>query len=50
MSNNKIKQLQAKEFEDVSELKILNLSGNGIVYIDPGKNNLHICKNGNLFY
>ncbi|XP_006036335.1 leucine-rich repeat-containing protein 17 [Alligator sinensis] len=35
MSNNKIKQLQAKEFEDVSELKILNLSGNGIVYIDP---------------
>nr|XP_006137592.1 leucine-rich repeat-containing protein 17 isoform X2 [Pelodiscus sinensis] len=35
LSNNKIKQLQAKEFEDVNELKTLNLSSNGIVYIDP---------------
>ncbi|XP_074873149.1 leucine-rich repeat-containing protein 17 isoform X3 [Carettochelys insculpta] len=34
LSNNKIKQLRAKEFEDVNELKILNLSSNGIVYID----------------
>lgn len=39
MSNNKIRQLRAKEFEDVSELKILNLNSNGIAYIDPGKNN-----------
>ncbi|XP_032630426.1 leucine-rich repeat-containing protein 17 [Chelonoidis abingdonii] len=35
LSNNKIKQLRAKEFEDVNELKILNFSSNGIVYIDP---------------
>jgi len=39
LSNNKIRQLRAKEFEDVSELKILNLNSNGIAYIDPGKNN-----------
>ncbi|XP_066038924.1 leucine-rich repeat-containing protein 17 [Chamaea fasciata] len=44
LSSNKIRQLRAKEFEDVSELKILNLNSNGITYIDPaafsGLNNL----------
>lgn len=37
LSNNKIKQLQSKEFEDITELKVLNLSSNGIVHIDPGE-------------
>ncbi|XP_032049361.1 leucine-rich repeat-containing protein 17 [Aythya fuligula] len=44
LSNNKIRQLRSKEFEDVSELKVLNLNSNGIAYIDPasfsGLNNL----------
>ncbi|KAM4676674.1 leucine-rich repeat-containing protein 17 [Discoglossus pictus] len=35
LSNNKIKQLQAKEFVDIPNLEILNLSGNGIEVIDP---------------
>lgn len=37
MSYNKISQLRPKEFEDVHELKKLNLSSNGIEFIDPGK-------------
>lgn len=37
LSYNKISQLRAKEFEDVHELKKLNLSSNGIGFIDPGK-------------
>lgn len=37
MSYNKINQLRPKEFEDVHELKKLNLSSNGIEFIDPGK-------------
>lgn len=37
LSNNKINQLRPKEFEDVHELKKLNLSSNGIEFIDPGK-------------
>nr|XP_051704839.1 leucine-rich repeat-containing protein 17 isoform X3 [Oryctolagus cuniculus] len=35
LSYNKIKQLRPKEFEDVHELKKLNLSSNGIEFIDP---------------
>ena len=37
LSHNKINQLRPKEFEDVHELKKLNLSSNGIQFIDPGK-------------
>jgi Leucine-rich repeat (LRR) protein len=37
LSYNKINQLRPKEFEDVHELKKLNLSSNGIEFIDPGK-------------
>ena len=37
LSYNKINQLRPKEFEDVHELKKLNLSSNGIQFIDPGK-------------
>uniref|UniRef100_A0A667G3Y8 Leucine rich repeat containing 17 n=1 Tax=Lynx canadensis TaxID=61383 RepID=A0A667G3Y8_LYNCA len=36
LSYNKINQLRPKEFEDVHELKKLNLSSNGIEFIDPG--------------
>ncbi|KAG8439962.1 hypothetical protein GDO86_005940 [Hymenochirus boettgeri] len=35
LSNNKIRQLQPKEFEDVPNLETLNLSGNGMEIIDP---------------
>lgn len=37
LSYNKINQLRPKEFEDVHMLKKLNLSSNGIEFIDPGK-------------
>lgn len=37
LSYNKINQLRPKEFEDVHELRKLNLSSNGIEFIDPGK-------------
>ena len=33
LSHNKINQLRPKEFEDVHELKKLNLSSNGIQFI-----------------
>ncbi|XP_066448085.1 leucine-rich repeat-containing protein 17 isoform X3 [Eleutherodactylus coqui] len=35
LSSNKIKRLQAKEFTDIPNLEILNLSNNGIESIDP---------------
>lgn len=37
LSYNKINLLQPRQFEDVHELKKLNLSSNGIEFIDPGK-------------
>lgn len=37
LSNNKMNQLRPKEFEDMNDLKVLNLSSNGIVHIDPGE-------------
>ncbi|XP_036036797.1 leucine-rich repeat-containing protein 17 isoform X2 [Onychomys torridus] len=40
LSYNKISQLRPKEFEDVHELKKLNLSSNGIGFIDPGLTHL----------
>lgn len=40
LSNNKINILRPKEFEDIDDLKMLNLSSNGLVHIDPGEQNL----------
>lgn len=46
LSSNKIKRLQSKEFVDVPNLEILNLSNNGMESIDAGKNicNLNPCE------
>lgn len=38
LSSNKIKRLQSKEFVDVPNLEVLNLSNNGMESIDQGKN------------
>lgn len=55
LSNNVIKQLQSKEFEEFHSLKVLNLSNNGLDAIDPaafsGLVNLHELdlSNNNLY-
>lgn len=47
LSYNKINLLRPKEFEDVHELKKLNLSSNGIEFIDPGKSHRLALLTGN---
>ncbi|KAJ1161697.1 hypothetical protein NDU88_002179 [Pleurodeles waltl] len=55
LSNNVIKQLRSKDFEDLHSLQILNLSNNGLDAIDPaafsGLVNLHELdlSNNNLY-
>lgn len=41
LSRNNIKQLRPKEFVNVKDLKLLNMSGNSLESIDTGKPMVH---------